>query len=296
MPEAPAAAPRARLSGRSTRINLNLYVTDIPLWYTPAIGPAVEIRLSYNSQAVAVPNAPFGNKWQFNYQSSLAVGSGSVTVTMPDGREDVYIGSGGTYTAPTGVFSTLENVGGNRYELKFTDGEVYVYDIPSGTTLTNPVLVEIRDAYGNALTFRYNTSNQLGTITDAQSRVTTLQYTDGHITTITDPYLRSATFGYTGNELTSITDMGGYVAEMVYQVSPGDNQVYISSLSNKGIGGYSTPVTWGFYIEPNDGINNNSNLSAPGGAMWENYRITVTACDNGLPQWRKRGVLLLWPL
>ena len=32
-------------------VNMNLFVTDTPLWYTPPIGPPVRSRLSYNSQS-----------------------------------------------------------------------------------------------------------------------------------------------------------------------------------------------------------------------------------------------------
>jgi hypothetical protein len=48
-------------------INMNFYMTDIPLWYDPPTGPAVRIKLSYNSQSAIANNEPFGNKWQFNY-------------------------------------------------------------------------------------------------------------------------------------------------------------------------------------------------------------------------------------
>lgn len=259
-------------------INLNLYITDIPLWYTPQVGPEVSIQISYNSQAAVVPGAPFGNKWQFNYQGSLTVSSDSVTVTMPDGRVDVYTGTS-TFTAPTGVFSTLTGVGGNRYELKLTSGEVYVYDVPSGTTLTNPVLVQMKDAYGNALAFGYNGANQLATITDAQQRVTTVEYTGGRITKVTDPFGRSATFGYTDNELASITDMGGYVAEMSYQANPHDNNVYIATLTNKGLNGTLQPAeTTTFLIEPNDGPGVTlPGYPAPGSPMLSNYRVTITS-------------------
>ena len=72
-------------------INMNLFVTDTPLWYDPAVGPAVRITLCYNSQSSITHNEPFGNKWQFNYASYLVVDtSGNVLIYMPDGRYDVF--------------------------------------------------------------------------------------------------------------------------------------------------------------------------------------------------------------
>jgi RHS repeat-associated protein len=48
-------------------INANLYVTDTPLWYEPDVGPAVNIRLNYNSQANPLWIGLFGRMWNFNY-------------------------------------------------------------------------------------------------------------------------------------------------------------------------------------------------------------------------------------
>ncbi len=46
--------------------------------------------------------------------------------------------------------------------------------------------------------------------------------------------------------------------------------VYLTSLEN-------TRGKWSFYVEPADGINNGSNhYPAPGGIMWQDYRITAT--------------------
>ena len=59
-------------------INLNLFVTDTPLWYDPPIGPPVRITLSYNSQSSIAHNEPFGNKWQFNYGSYLVVDTAGI--------------------------------------------------------------------------------------------------------------------------------------------------------------------------------------------------------------------------
>jgi len=257
------------------KVNLNFYVKDIPLWYRPPIGPAVEVALSYNSQSAIAAYEPFGNKWQFNYATYLVEDSGGqVTVFMPDGRRDVYTpdGSGG-YTAEPRVYNTLVKTGDTHYELWFPEDTVFVYDIPEGTGSLQPFLVQIRDAHGLNLTFGYDTQVQLTTITDAQGRPTTLTYNAaGLVTTVTDPFGRQAAFEYDANRnLTRITDMGGYWSTFAY-----NEDVYLTSIGN-------SRGAWSIYTEPADGINNSNSefplgnpYPPPGGVMFEDFRITVT--------------------
>jgi RHS repeat-associated protein len=248
-------------------VNMNLYVNDTPLWYGNPIGPSVEISLSYNSQSAIANNEPFGNKWQFNYASYLVVDTGGqVTIFMPDGRRDIYSpdGSGG-YVRPYQMFNTLTKIAENHFELRSPNDTVYVYNIPPGTTSLQPFLIEIRNAHGQKLSFKYNANVQLTTITDALGKVTTLTYNaDGLVTQVADPFGRSALFEYNAERnLTKITDMGGYWSRLTY-----DSDVYLTSIENaKG--------KWDFYIEPADG-DPGPIFPSPGGSMWENYRITIT--------------------
>ena len=262
-------------------VNINLFMTDTPLWYEPSIGPPVKITLNYNSQSSIAYNQPFGNKWQFNYASYLVVDTGgTVTIFMPDGRNDVYSpdGSGG-YTKPFGVFNTLTKLAENHFTLRFPDDSIFEYAIPSGTTSLQPFLVKISDQYGQSLTFGYDTNVHLTTITDALGQVTTITYTNGFATSVADPFGRIASFEYDGGgNLTKMTDMGGYWSSLTY-----DSNVYLTSLGN-------SRGTWQFYIEPADGINNGSNhYPAPGGTMWQNYRITVTNPLGGKEQYQYDG-------
>ncbi len=230
-------------------VNLNLFVRDVPLWYSPAYGPSVSIALSYNSQSATDQHEPFGNKWQFNYGSFLTVDSShSVLIFMPDGRRDLYVPDGaGGYTRPYKGYNTLTKIAENHFELRFPDDTVYVYNIPSGTSSLQPYLVEIRDVYGQSLRFQYNSDVQLTTITDAQGRNTTLTYnTEGRVSQVADPFGRKALFEYDDNcnadrcTLTKITDMGGYWSTLSY-----DEDIYLTEIA-------SSLGTWQFYIEPSD--------------------------------------------
>lgn len=211
-------------------VNMNLFMTDTPLWYEPAIGPPVNITLSYNSQSSIANNQPFGKKWQFNYASYPVVDTnGNVTIFMPDGRNDVYNaikdvdGNIVGYQTPFGVFNALTKLVENHFTLRFSDDTVYEYNIPAGTASLQPFLVKISDRYGQSLTLGYNTDVHLTTITDALGQQTTVHYTNGLADSVTDPFGRSATFEYdVSSNLTKITDMGGYWTSLTY-----DQNVYL---------------------------------------------------------------------
>ncbi|MFZ5453880.1 MAG: RHS repeat-associated core domain-containing protein [Thermodesulfobacteriota bacterium] len=250
-------------------INLNFFVTDTPLWYRSPIGPGVEITLNYNSQASIAQYEPFGNKWAFNYGCYLVEDTGgTVTVFMGDGRNDIFTPDGaGGFTPPTQVFNRLDKLSAYHYELRFPDDSVYTFNIPAGTTSLQPFLVEIRDAHGLKLTFGYDAAVRLTTITDAVGRVTNLTYNANNLVTqVTDPFGRTAAFDYDANKnLVKITDMGNYAASFTY-----DQDIFMTSIAkDRGV--------WNIYTEPADGIPNGSNgYPAPGGTMWEDFRVTVT--------------------
>lgn len=249
-------------------INMNLYMQDTPLWYEPAVGPAVAVQISYNAQSAIAHNEPFGNKWQFNYGSYLVVDTaGVVTVFMPDGKRDSYTPDVQGYTRPYNGYNTLTKIAENHFELAFPDGLVYLYQIPAGTASLQPFLVEIRDVHGRKLSMTYDANVHLTSITDASGKKTNLTYNAaGLVARVTDPFARSATFLYDANRnLTKITDMGGYATNIAY-----DADVYPASIQ-------TGPQKWLFAFEPADGIENGSNVyPAPGSAMWDDYRITVT--------------------
>ncbi len=253
-------------------VSMNFFMTDTPLWYRPPTGPSVAITLNYNSQSALAYHEPFGNKWQFNYGSYLVLDPGNaVTIFMPDGRRDLFTGDGaGNYTPPAGVYNSLTNTAANRWELRFPDDTVFVYDIPSGTSSQQPFLVALKDAYGQGISFSYNSSVQLTTITDAVGQVSTLTYNaNGLVEKVTDPFGREALFTYDANDnLTQITDMGGYWSRMTY-----DADVYVTSIEK-------ADGLWQVWVEPADS-SSAGYYNPPGTPMWANYRITVTNPDGG---------------
>ncbi|RPI21708.1 MAG: RHS repeat protein, partial [Acidobacteria bacterium] len=248
--------------------NLNTYVEDTPLWYRSPIGPSVEIVVSHNS--LSPETGSVGNKWQLNYASYLSSALTGITVVMPDGRQDLFTSEGSGFRPPKRVFNTLVKVADNHYELKFPDGEVYVYRIPPGSASAFMVLVEIRDVHGQKLSLSHDVKGALQTITDAEGKITTFTYnSQGLLNKVTDPFGRSASFEYDGNKnLTKITDMGGYWTSFAYSYHS-SSTYYLAGLGNPG-------RTWTFYYEPADSVSGAPAYPAPGAAMGFSSRLTVT--------------------
>lgn len=271
-------------------VNMNLYIADTPIWYHPAIGPAVKFLLSYNSRSTVDPASPLGRKWQLSYNTSLMENptTGAVAITLPDGRRDVYTQSGGAYIPPLGVFNTLTKIAANHFELSFMDGTSYAYQIPVGTALSHPVMTEIKDAHGQKLIMGYNAAGLLETVTDATGGTAALTYAGGLLQSIQDPFGRIALFGYSNGDLTSVQDMGGYQVYYEYETSPNDGEVYLKAVKN------SQNEAYVFKVEPPDGTPNNTILypntdPAAGQKLGQNYRITITDPTGGKEEYYYMG-------
>ena len=234
------------------RVSENIFITDTPLWYHPAVGPNVELTISYNSQDASNYNTCFGNKWSFNYGSSIMEdSSGRATVFMPDGRQDIYLpdGNGGLRT-PDGIFNTLVKTGTLAYELRFQDGGKAIYGVPTGSNGQQPFLLELRDAWGQSVHIGYDVSIHPVTITDATNQVTTLEWQSGsygsRIVRVTDPFERQAQFSYDANgNLVECIDMEGNAFQYTYDALVNLTQLNTAqgpwTFQFKDIGVYGTP-------------------------------------------------------
>ncbi|SJZ88697.1 RHS repeat-associated core domain-containing protein [Trichlorobacter thiogenes] len=284
--------------------NLNIFITDTPLWYKSPVGPAVEVSFSYNSKGVFNRFEPAGRNWQLNYESYLSSDpvSGDVTIYMPDGRRDLYTYNASTlkFTPPYRVFNELTVIRqggimeGSDYALTFPDGTVYIYKVPSGQLLW-AFLTEIRDPHyptdpSNKLTLTWVPlsgtpwGGKLTSITDALGRATTFFYNaDNRISTIMDPFGRTSILGYdTNGNLTSIRDMGGYTASFTYDgcgtmltMTTGNNKVtFTSGFNNLTVSDYMGSET--FTLDPITGAASYLGANAVAGSL-HGYAQTKTA-------------------
>ena len=242
-----AAAPLGKanfgMCGTSARLmQVSLSLNDTPVGYAPPIGPAVYVRLSYNHKEASQP-ATFtyfnvGPQWSLNVTSFItddpATAGANVTRATPGGG---YIGNVPlAFNSTTGAFTTEQETGAvlvripasgtvTSYELRFPDGTKHVYSAFDGAS-TYPrrvFLSQIVDPQGNALSFTYDGSMRLTTITDAVSRATTFSYTHTNpllVTRITDPFGRHADLTYDGSgRLDSITDVIGITSSFTWDTT-----------------------------------------------------------------------------
>jgi RHS repeat-associated protein len=268
----PTPPPRAMPAWKVNRVNMNVVVQDIPMWYDSEIGPNIDIEITYNSQDSLNQLRPFGNKWVFNYasyamESPGGAPAGSVLIVMPGGRGDTYQPDGiGGYILPAGIFNKLTKLANYTFDLQLVDGTIYHYGVPPQLNGFSSLLLSIEDRNHNFVTVNYNSDGAITAIKDAQNRAWTFTYNgQGLVGRIDDPFGRNATFSYdTNNNLTGQTDMGGLSYGYTY-----DSNVYLTSIIKPS-------GTTGFYIEPSGAPNGSNAYPPPGGTMWENYRITVT--------------------
>ncbi|SHK31407.1 RHS repeat-associated core domain-containing protein [Desulfatibacillum alkenivorans DSM 16219] len=206
--------------------NLNVFITDTPIWHTSPIGPPVQVTLSYNSQSQTAVYEPTGRKWQLNYNSYIDfnLATGEYIVYLPDGSREVFTPNldTGFLDPPYGSYNALAVISMEQTNLTFPDGTVYVYRLPENSYV-QPFLSEIRDPYGNKLTLNwaglFPAGGKLLSIQDALGRLTTFHYNDrAKIDRITDPFNRSAYLSYNDDgDLVRITDMGGYFTTFAYE-------------------------------------------------------------------------------
>ena len=154
-----------------------------------------------------------------------------MSVFLPGGGQDPF-----TYSSSTGLFlpetrnhTTLTRVTSSpiRYERALADGSVEVFTQSDGAVgVTRRVFMTQRiDPQGNALTFTYDASLRLMSVTDAIGQVTTLSYDlpqdQWKVTKVTDPFGRSALFTYDASgRLKTTTDTIGLTSSVTYNSSP----------------------------------------------------------------------------
>lgn len=312
----PCSDKNCGLPGWSVNVvNMNFRVKDTPMWWEPPYGPSVDMTLLFNSLDSLNSYTPFGEKWSFSYASWLLVTPGdNVQVKDGDGRLETFSHPGPgnyplTFTAPPGDTRILTQTADHTYELLQPDGTVYHYGIPTAMQgqSTVPLLLSIVDRHSNTLGIVHNANGAITTITHSALPTgyewtflyTTVTLPDStvvsRVESITDPFNRSCSFQYDeeGN-LTGQTDMGNISYSYEYAVKNsmdtiGPEEDWPDLTPELFISAITTPKgTTTILTEPSDGDDGiviTSEQSAagyandyppPGGAMWTNYRITIT--------------------
>jgi RHS repeat-associated protein len=168
---------------------------------------------SYSSKAPAKPDVyPLGQGWDHNYNLTLALTTDPDFPTQPayvlsngnnrlDTYRHPYLGGGnfGPSWYSYGVYSELK-VSGTDVILRARHGTKTYFSFAGNSALG--ILTKIEDRNGNHLTFTYDGSGRLSTITEPMGRVVTLAYfgpgsgKERLINTVSDPTGRAVTFQY----------------------------------------------------------------------------------------------------
>ena len=276
--------------------------------WSPPCGPAVSMDLQFNSQDPGGGQVPCGAKWSHSYTSSITVSTGAdASVRDGDGRIERFTPpSGGypkTYLSPPGDFRILVETASGIFTLTQTDGTAYHYGTPGAMSFPppNPLLLDITDIHGNALTITHGSSGEIATV--AHSALTgglswDFTWTDAalesgtcrRITQIADPFGRFASFTYdpAGNLQTAV-DMGGRHYGFEYVTKPMESVAVVTGSGSPTvapelfISTITTPKgTTTVQTEPADGTASAFDTIWPDAntAMGRNHRITITDPEN----------------
>ncbi len=150
----------------------------------------------------------------------LHVVTGGVILNQGAGNSLWFAENGGAYATPAGDFSTLVKNGDESYTRTLKDGTKQNFNSSGYQT-------SLVDLNSNRLTFTYDGSNNLSTITDPNNLVTTFSYSgscgaSGKVCTITDPTGRITTLAYNASgTLKTVTDPDAAVHTFTYDSSSG---------------------------------------------------------------------------
>lgn len=225
--------PMAQYSVHSQQVSLN--IEDRPLRYTPAFGPPVDFTVTYNQRETQQPAtfayANLGPKWTFGWLSYVSDDPNSqlplTGLYRSGGGAEIFAFDSGsqTFTPDAQSHATLVKTGAASYERRLPDGSKQIFGLSDGAASypRRIFMTQVVDPAGNAVTFGYDTSFRVTTITDALGQVTHVYYElpgDPYkITKVTDPFTpaRSATFQYyPDGKLQTITDEIGIQSAFTY--------------------------------------------------------------------------------
>jgi RHS repeat-associated protein len=142
----------------------------------------------YNSQSER--ESPFFDLgWRSNYDRSVLELSSPkrALVTRPDGRELVFVESGGEWTPDPDVTARLTQLA-NGWEYTDADDTIETYDA-NGRILS----IRTRDGYEQTITWD---GRVISSVSDSEGGTLTFTYADRHLVSLTDPDGRVYAYGY----------------------------------------------------------------------------------------------------
>ncbi|MDP9389702.1 MAG: DNRLRE domain-containing protein [Actinomycetota bacterium] len=175
--------------------------------------------------------AQSGDAWRFSVGQWVWAETqpdGSVVLREPGGAYVPYVKktTTPTFTTPPGANADLTKSGSTYTLTRHQSGEVFKFGtVANSIGGSRAYLSSIADRNGNTITFAYDTSNRVTSLTDTQGRSLTFAYTSGLLTSISDWAGRAWSYGYTGTDVSSYTDPAGKVTTYGYDANGRINQI-----------------------------------------------------------------------
>ncbi|WP_436521562.1 RHS repeat-associated core domain-containing protein [Actinoplanes sp. HUAS TT8] len=196
--------------------NLLLQNTDLQIHGT---GLDLTLDRYYNSRSTAT--STLGKGWVLGTAQDVRLAfsktdhaTADITYSAPTGFTAKFINSASnTWSTPSSLDAKLtRSTTDGEFRLKFDKSEASFYFADSTGRLLRSV-----DKNKNKITFGYDGSGNVTTITDSQDRVTTLAYAAGRLASVTDPANRRVSYTYDGSQnLQTVTDAANGVTRFDY--------------------------------------------------------------------------------
>ncbi|HEX9102076.1 MAG TPA: DUF6531 domain-containing protein, partial [Polyangia bacterium] len=255
------------------------------------LGPTPMFARTYNSNDTRAGS--LGTGWSTSYDihlSSAGDGTGAVILDGPQGRSDRYVpAGGGTFTPPTGLYTTLVERPDGIYVATLKDQSQWWFDGQGH-------LIRVQDQFGNYsnltydanvrlttvsdpakrgnLTLGYDASGRLSTVTDWQTPTArTVNYTydaNGRLSQVRDRTGQTTTYGYDANgRLATVTDANGHtIVTNTYDASG-------RIATQKDAAGLSSGQQYSFGYTTNADGTTTTTVSLPQAAYPSAYTATV---------------------
>ena len=215
--------------------NGNLHLPRIDDYIT-ARGLDLNVSFFYNSLNFDQKNG-YGNGWGFAYHIKYKNDTAnSKTFVWGDGREDNYIVQGTGYKTPLGMFTSLIQYQPNKFLITEIDGSKYYFDNNNhrcitrledrngnfiNFTYTDTLLTSMINNAGQSISFIYNGSGNLASVTDAvtaPSRSWVYTYDSyANLIKVTDPLGAIIKYGYLVNGPMKMTsDKNNNTIDIIY--------------------------------------------------------------------------------
>lgn len=180
----------------------------------PSLGDSeLAVTRFYNSKSDAV--GFFGRGWSSSVDVHLQEYlSGGVSVRFPDGQGRFWDFDGTNYVANDGVNDTLVSTA-TGWELTLTDQSKYIFEA-FGSSLSEGRVSLMEDRHGNGISYAYDASGLLLSMTDDAGRSLVFTHNGEFIETMSDPIGRTWTYTYDGELLRTVTNPRGGTTEYQY--------------------------------------------------------------------------------